>query len=253
MNVLLKDFDSFETCSDEHDLLDSDDELEDEDDSQEKLGILTSNVGRSIVQDIVYAVSKGKKLTPKNIGLALTVHQATRSKKLVHLLNAAGHCMTYKNVFQADCTLASLSLKSFDEVTGAVYPPNVKPFSDFTDESYELILHVTADNVDIIIDTLDGKETFHGTQMVAFQRKGAETSHLLKDICLAKQTILQIPKQLYELPLVPYFPKQEPHFGEPEDAFWYDGSNPFNYEEMPKALRDSRVEELAFVISRAES
>ena len=34
----------------------------------------------SIAQDICYLVSKKKKLTPKRIGLELTLHQATRSE-----------------------------------------------------------------------------------------------------------------------------------------------------------------------------
>ena len=45
----------------------------------------------SIAQDICYLVSKKKKLTPKHIGLGLTLHQATRSEKLVDLFHAAGH------------------------------------------------------------------------------------------------------------------------------------------------------------------
>ena len=31
----------------------------------------------NIAQDTIYAVSKGSKLTPKHIGLGLTLHQAT--------------------------------------------------------------------------------------------------------------------------------------------------------------------------------
>ena len=34
----------------------------------------------SISQDIIFAVTNGRKLTPKHVGLGLTVHQATRSK-----------------------------------------------------------------------------------------------------------------------------------------------------------------------------
>ncbi len=40
----------------------------------------------SICQDIVFLVSRGCKLTPKHIGLGLTVHQATRSKELAKIL-----------------------------------------------------------------------------------------------------------------------------------------------------------------------
>ena len=45
----------------------------------------------SICQDIIFLSSRGHNLTPKHIGIGLTVHQATRSKQLVQLLHAAGH------------------------------------------------------------------------------------------------------------------------------------------------------------------
>ena len=36
----------------------------------------------SIAQDVVFGVSEGKILTPKNMGLELSIHQATRPKNL---------------------------------------------------------------------------------------------------------------------------------------------------------------------------
>ena len=42
-------------------------------------------------QDMMFGVSDRK----KHMGLALSIHQATRSKELVYLLNAAGHCVRY--------------------------------------------------------------------------------------------------------------------------------------------------------------
>ena len=35
----------------------------------------------SIAQDIVFAASKKRKMTPKHIGLGMTLHQATRSEQ----------------------------------------------------------------------------------------------------------------------------------------------------------------------------
>ena len=34
----------------------------------------------SLAQDVIYVASRGKTLTPKHVGLASTVHHATRSK-----------------------------------------------------------------------------------------------------------------------------------------------------------------------------
>ena len=38
----------------------------------------------SICQDIAFLASEGGKLTPKHVGLGLTVHQTTQSKQLLH-------------------------------------------------------------------------------------------------------------------------------------------------------------------------
>ena len=46
----------------------------------------------NIAQGMMFGVSEGKILTPSYMGLGLSIHQATRSKELVNLLNAAGHC-----------------------------------------------------------------------------------------------------------------------------------------------------------------
>ena len=44
---------------------------------------------------------------------------------------------------------------------GSVVPPNLTPGK---------FVHITADNVGINDATLDGKNTFHATQMTAWQR-----------------------------------------------------------------------------------
>ena len=79
----------------------------------------------SIAQDLVYCVSGGKKWTPKYVGLASALHQATRSKDLVKLFNKAGHRLSYEQVLQIDTSLAESTLKSLDHTTGAIIPPNI--------------------------------------------------------------------------------------------------------------------------------
>ena len=78
-------------------------------------------------QDLVYITSGCKKWTPKHIGLASTLHQATRSKQLVQLFHKAGHVLSYRDVLRMDTSLAEETLKSTDEVNGAVIPPNITP------------------------------------------------------------------------------------------------------------------------------
>ena len=59
----------------------------------------------SIAQDICYLVSKKKILTPKHIGLGLTLHQATRSEKL-DLFHAAGYIIGMDTIRRLDTTIA---------------------------------------------------------------------------------------------------------------------------------------------------
>lgn len=103
----------------------------------------------SISQDIIYGVSAGQKWTPKHIGLACTLHQAIRSKQLVELFHKAGHILSYKQVMQIDTALAEYRLKSLDPTSGAIIPPNILP---------NKFVHYTADNIDILDSTLDGKK-----------------------------------------------------------------------------------------------
>ena len=49
----------------------------------------------SIAQNMMLGALEGKILTPKHMGLGLSINQATRSKELVYLQNAAGHCVSY--------------------------------------------------------------------------------------------------------------------------------------------------------------
>jgi hypothetical protein len=54
-----------------------------------------------------------------------------------------------------------LVLESLDVNTGCFVPHNLKD---------KVFTHFTADNIDINDSTLDGKNTFHATQMAAWQR-----------------------------------------------------------------------------------
>ena len=59
-----------------------------------------------IAQDMVFWVSEGKVLTQKHMGLGLSIHQATRSKELINLLNVAGHCVSYDMIRRMDTSIA---------------------------------------------------------------------------------------------------------------------------------------------------
>ena len=56
------------------------------------------NVG----QDLLYAVTMGRNIPPKQYSMGLTLHQATRDDVLVKLFHSALQCMSYEEVLAAD-------------------------------------------------------------------------------------------------------------------------------------------------------
>ena len=72
--------------------------------------------------------------------------------------------------------MAETTLQSMDLETCAVVPPNLVTGR---------FVHFSADNIDINDGTLDGKNTFHATQMAAWQREPAK-GNIFDDIELSK-------------------------------------------------------------------
>lgn len=143
----------------------------------------------SVSQDLVYNVTGGKHWTPKHVGLASTLHQATRSKELVNLFHKAGHTISYHGLLQVDTALAEKTLQTMDAETGAVTPPNFV-HGRFT--------HFTCDNIDINDSKLDGKNTFHATQMAGWQR-GPEGDMMMKELKPSNKESLQVPSVMEKL------------------------------------------------------
>lgn len=143
----------------------------------------------SVAQDLVYNVSCGKHWTPKHLGLASTLHQATRSKELVELFHKAGHVISCNNLKQVDTALAESTLRTMDMDTGAVVPPNFVP---------NRFVHFTCDNIDINDSSFDGKKSFHATQVAGWQR-GPEADMELNDLHPSKKTSLQVPEIMEQL------------------------------------------------------
>ena len=115
-----------------------------------------------ICQDIVFSVTDGKNIPPKQFSIPMTMHHLTRSKKAVQLVNKAMPSMSYKKVLQADNAIAVDALKSLDLRTGAVVPQNLihgRPVRFGTD-------NLDAKKESLIVGHSAG---FHGTQTVAYQ------------------------------------------------------------------------------------
>ena len=161
----------------------------------------------SVAQDIVYGVSEGKKWTPKHVGLGSTLHQSTRSKKLVTLFHRAGHCLPYTDLLRVDTALAEHSLSTMDKETGNILPVNLTP-TRFT--------HFTADNIDINDSTLDGKDTFHATQVAAWQRGPIEMNVLAEVNASSSEKKLKVPEVMNKLIPIHFIEgKSEPRFKQP--------------------------------------
>ena len=75
-------------------------------------------------------------------------------------------------------------LTSLDPDTGTVVPPNLSPGN---------FIHFSADNIDILDETMDGKNTFHATQIAAWQR-GSDNVLLLDGVGPSKKRILDVPE-----------------------------------------------------------
>ncbi len=153
--------------------------------SEEKENKFRCNV-LSIAQDIVYGVSSGKKWTPKHVGLGSTLHQVTRSKDLVDRFHKAGHILSYDQILQVDTGLAESVLSSLDPGTGTVVPPKLKQGN---------FIHFSADNITILDETMDGKNTFHATQIAAWQR-GSDNVSLLNGVGPSKKRVLDVPESM---------------------------------------------------------
>ena len=83
-------------------------------------------------------------MIPKHIGLASSLHQATRSKDLVHMFYRAGHIMSYHDILKLDTALAENTLQTMSS-DGSVLPPNLVK---------DQFVHFSADKIDINDTTL---------------------------------------------------------------------------------------------------
>ena len=100
-------------------------------------------------------------MTPKHVGLGLALHQATRSEALVELFHAANHTIGIDTVRRIDTTIAQHTIDRFAK-NGYVYiPENIVN---------DRMLHCSCDRCARSNYIIDGKNTFHCTQMMVWQR-----------------------------------------------------------------------------------
>ena len=116
----------------------------------EKRRILT------IAQDIIYLASKGKKVMPKQISLAMAVRHLSGSAQLVGILNGLGYSVSHSFVLEHDTALAQREIERGSTgllscIQSGVYTTLVWDNNDFGEE------------------TLSGKGTTHNTNGIVVQ------------------------------------------------------------------------------------
>lgn len=207
-----------------------------DDDGEDESSCKTSVL--SICQDILFAASRGRKLTPKHVGLGLTIHQATRSKELVQLLYSAGHCVSYETVLRIDNTIASDVLEKYKD-NGNVFVPR-----NFCEESTTEYTRYAVDNIDINEETLSGMGTFHATQVAAFRRKeeGEDVgTEVLVSPKLVRRMDAELPKQIHELEEIVVKKKPEPVNQEAKEDWYQSDKN---------KIKESNKKELSWLLGR---
>ena len=102
--------------------------------------------------------------TPFSVGLGLYVHQKTRSKDIVNTLSGLKLSISYEKVLQIETDIANAVAVSAENNGGIYVPPNIIS---------SVPIHFAIDNTDFSNDTPDGKNEFHGTGQIVFQKKQA--------------------------------------------------------------------------------
>ena len=110
----------------------------------------------SVLQDIIYLESNGKKQTPKSLCLGLTMRHLTGSSQVLELLSKLGHCASYHSILRYDTTLAQLQLALGD----VFIPAGVQKSVPTT---------IVWDNVDFGEETTSGHGTTHHTNGILIQ------------------------------------------------------------------------------------
>ena len=147
----------------------------------------------SIAQDIVFLASGGRKKTPKHLALSITVHQATRSKKLVQLLHLAGISISYESVLQVDTSLVASVLERYEK-NGHIFIP-----SNIINLRLPGYIRFANDNIDINEETLDRKGTFHASQFAMFLSPVADDEEQPMNVKFKPDRKAKVPQEFQHL------------------------------------------------------
>ena len=114
-------------------------------------------LANSFAQDIIYAVQRGHIKTSKHVTLGLALKSLTSSEKIVRLVHAYGHCISYTKVLELE-TEATYTIGNTNRLCPAEMTLQPHLNSGFA-----------FDNFDRYVETCDGKDTLHDTVGISFQ------------------------------------------------------------------------------------
>ena len=100
--------------------------------------------------------------TPLNVGLGLYVYHITRSKKLINFLLDLNVGVNYHKITNIKKSIVDAALAKLTENNGVFIPSTINK---------ENPVFFAIDNVDLTIDTADGKRHLHGTGAVVYQQR----------------------------------------------------------------------------------
>lgn len=148
---------------------------------------------------------------PQKAAVGLAIHQATRSKKIIGILNGFGISIEYNRLLRIEKQIAESVIERMAVNNGLFIPPDI---------IYGRHIFFAVDNVDFSEDTPDGKRTLHATAMAIYQRKedadtvpqlkisGSGQSRSLKDFHEIVTALKDCPK-LPRMPQSPTYPSYD--------------------------------------------
>jgi hypothetical protein len=89
-----------------------------------------------------------------SVGLSLHSHHHNRSKKDIVVLHRSGTGISYKHLKNITSKIAANVQRNMEMFHGVYVPPGLLKNVPIT---------CSLDNIDAMVDTLDGRNTFHGT------------------------------------------------------------------------------------------
>ena len=113
-----------------------------------------------LFQILFFIVHNDLKPTPRHVNLVQTIHNLTRSKELIEILNTLGFCFGYKYMKNIDFAIAK-------RITSLLGPNDRVPLAPVFTPAHPI--SGAMDNFDHIERNLSGEGSSHDTVLVLFQ------------------------------------------------------------------------------------